>query len=68
MAARAQSPARPRPGWATTGQAAEHIGVAKQTLANWRSLGKGPTFSKRGNLVRYRWADLDAWLESPDND
>ncbi|SEG44261.1 DNA binding domain-containing protein, excisionase family [Thermomonospora echinospora] len=66
MAARTQTPTRSRPGWATTDQAAQHLGVARQTLANWRSQGRGPTWSKRGGVVRYRWADLDAWMsDSP---
>ncbi|MBA9003775.1 helix-turn-helix transcriptional regulator [Thermomonospora cellulosilytica] len=60
MAAATKS--RPRPGYANTDQAAAYLGVAKQTLANWRSTGRGPKFSRRGRVVRYRWADLDAWM------
>jgi len=58
---------RSRPGYATPAEAAEYLGVARQTLANWRSLGKGPRFVRRGRLVRYAWCDLDAWLTSPDS-
>jgi excisionase family DNA binding protein len=58
---------RSRPGYATTDQAAEYLGLSRQTLANWRSLGKGPRYAKRGRIVRYAWRDLDAWLNSPDS-
>ena len=46
-------------------EAAEYLGLKKQTLANWRSTGSSELpFVKVGRLVRYRSADLDAWLES----
>ncbi|MFG3410463.1 helix-turn-helix transcriptional regulator [Streptomyces sp. NPDC048142] len=47
----------------TPGQAAEYMGVAVSTLANWRCRGEGPPFVKAGKrAVRYRVADLDRWL------
>ena len=33
-----------------------------QTLAHWRSQGRGPTYVKVGGRVVYRGADLNAWL------
>lgn len=45
-----------------TKQAAEYLGVAKQTLANWRNLGKGPNYVKLDTAVLYRVQDLDDWL------
>ena len=46
-------------------QAAQHIQVAPGTLAVWRSTGRYQVpFFKVGRLVRYRLADLDAWLDS----
>lgn len=46
-------------------QAAQYLGVAKQTLHNWRSSGRYRLPCLRvGRLVRYRRSDLDAWLES----
>lgn len=60
MAARTTS----RPGWATPQQAAEYTGFKVSTLRVWRSTGKGPRFTGRGHGVRYRWADLDAYMES----
>ena len=44
--------------------AAHYVGVARQTLEKWRVAGGGPVFYKIGALVRYRQADLDAWLDS----
>jgi excisionase family DNA binding protein len=46
-------------------QTAEYLSVAAQTLSVWRSSGRYDLpFIKVGRVVRYRKADLDAWLES----
>jgi predicted site-specific integrase-resolvase len=46
-------------------QAAKILDVAPGTLSVWRSTGRYQIpFIKVGHLVRYRLADLDAWLES----
>lgn len=42
--------------------AAHRLGVAPQTLANWRHTGKGPAFAKLGSKVVYNSATLDAWV------
>lgn len=35
-----------------------------QTLANWRTAGNGPKFTRlNGRMIRYLRSDLDAWLE-----
>ena len=51
-----------------THQASAVIGVDRRTLANWRSLGRGPRYVKLGEgasaPVLYRVADLEAWLEA----
>ena len=45
-------------------QAAELLTVAKGTLGVWRSTGRyALPFIKVGRRVRYRRADLVAWLE-----
>lgn len=44
-------------------EAAPHIGVAEQTLANWRYRGEGPRFYRVGQLIKYDRSDLDAWLD-----
>ena len=44
--------------------ASEILGCAPRTLDNWRSQGRGPRFVRVGRLIRYRIADLDAYLEA----
>ncbi|MEE4303594.1 MAG: helix-turn-helix domain-containing protein [Wenzhouxiangella sp.] len=44
--------------------AAHYLGLQKSTLEAWRCRGGGPQFVKLGRAVRYRQADLDAWIES----
>jgi predicted DNA-binding transcriptional regulator AlpA len=44
---------------------AELIGFEKATLTKWRNRRKGPKFIRLGNnTVRYRPADVEAWLKS----
>lgn len=45
-------------------QAAEYLGLKRSTLEAWRCRGTGPTFCKLGRLVKYRQADLDAFIQS----
>ena len=45
-------------------QAAEHLNVSPGTLSVWRSTGRyALPFVKVGRRVRYRLADLDAWIQ-----
>ncbi len=45
------------------GQAAQVIGVLPNTLCNWRTTGRyALPYLKAGRLVRYRVADLAAWI------
>ncbi len=47
------------------GKAAIVLGVKPSTLANWRRTGRyNLPFIKSGRLVRYRVADLAAWIAS----
>lgn len=49
----------------TPEQVAETLGLSPRTLAAWRSKRRGgPAWCKCGSLVRYRKADVVAWLES----
>ena len=45
-------------------EAADLLRMKVATLRSWRVRGGGPTFIKVGGSVRYRPADIDAWLES----
>jgi excisionase family DNA binding protein len=42
----------------------EMLGLSTQTLAKWRSEGRGPTYIKVGDRVRYSETDVQAWLDS----
>ncbi|MGH8794446.1 MAG: helix-turn-helix domain-containing protein [Stackebrandtia sp.] len=49
----------------TPRQVEETYGIPAQTLANWRWLDQGPAYTKgrgRSGRVRYRRADIEAWL------
>lgn len=43
---------------------ADYLGVSVPTLDRKRVNGDGPPYVKIGSRVRYRRADLDAWLRS----
>ena len=48
----------------TRNDAADYLGVTKDTLAQMASRGIGPQFAKlSGRIVRYRRTDIDAWVE-----
>lgn len=42
---------------------AEFLGVTLASLRKWRWEKRGPAFIKLGRLIRYRKADLEAWLD-----
>jgi predicted site-specific integrase-resolvase len=44
-------------------QAAEKLGVAVQTLRNWRHVRRGPAYIKFGRNVRYREEDLLDYID-----
>jgi len=43
---------------------ADHLDVSAATLERWRVAGDGPPWTTRGGAVRYRWSDVDAWVDS----
>ena len=50
---------------ATPTEVAEFLAVPESRLRQWRYLGTGPAYTKLENsLVRYRWPDVEAWLET----
>lgn len=54
-----------QPNLLDTEQAAAHIGVTPRTLEVWRCVKRHAIpYIKVGRLVKYRQADLDAWLVS----
>jgi predicted DNA-binding transcriptional regulator AlpA len=40
------------------------LGISSVTATKWRAKAAGPPFIKVGRLVRYRRADVEAWLAS----
>ena len=49
----------------TTSEAATYLGTSPRTLEDWRLRGGGPMYRKVGRrLVRYRAADLEAFVEN----
>lgn len=41
-----------------------YLGVPETTLSQWRWRGTGPRWSKVGRHVRYRWSDVEEWLDA----
>lgn len=53
----------------TEAELAEELKVSVRTLQRWRRTRSGPRWTRVGKAPRYRWADVQAWLEanaSPD--
>ena len=40
-----------------------YIGLSKGTLANWRTLGKGPKFTLIGGRIFYYQSEVNDWLQ-----
>lgn len=49
---------------ATAGEVADYLGVPIATLHQWRYRNKGPRAAKVGRHLRYRWVDIEAWLDA----
>jgi len=45
------------------GELAEYLGVPVATLYAWRYRGEGPPGFRVGRHLRYRWSDVQAWIE-----
>ncbi|MEU7913457.1 helix-turn-helix transcriptional regulator [Microbispora bryophytorum] len=54
---------RPSKQLATPTELSEYLAVPEKTLTQWRWLGTGPRWSKVGRHVRYRWTDIERWLD-----
>jgi excisionase family DNA binding protein len=49
---------------ATLAEVAAYLQVPPKTLHRWRSVGEGPPALKVGRHLRYRWRDVEAWLQT----
>lgn len=45
-------------------EAAAILTIKPRTLTVWRQQGIGPKYIKLGTAVRYRRADVEAWLQA----
>jgi excisionase family DNA binding protein len=43
---------------------AEYLGVPVTTLYQWRYRREGPPGFRVGRHVRYRWSDVQEWIEA----
>jgi hypothetical protein len=48
----------------TERDASDWLGLSVRTLQKWRLLGRGPSFLKLGQAVRYDLADLQRFFET----
>lgn len=48
----------------TQEEVAEYLSISPANLERWRCYGGGPPYIKIGRLVRYRYSDLRAYIES----
>ena len=48
----------------TSKAVAAHLQVGVQTLAKWRSEGRGPRYLRMGRAIRYRMSDIDEFIKN----
>lgn len=44
-------------------EVSKYLGIPVATLYVWRHRGTGPRASKVGRHLRYRWSDVERWLD-----
>ena len=49
---------------AAPAEVAAYLGVPVKTLYQWKYRGIGPSVHKVGRHLRYRWREVDAWLDA----
>ena len=47
----------------TLAEVAQYLQKPEKTLIQWRYLGRGPRSVRVGTTIRYRWADVERWLD-----
>jgi len=58
-------PPKTRP-LATSKEVADYLGVPVRTLDDWAYRRVGPPFRKVGRHRRYRWSEIEKWLDEQD--
>lgn len=51
----------------TVQELSDYLGVPVATLYQWRYRGEGPPGFRVGRHVRYRWSDVEGWIEQQVN-
>lgn len=49
---------------ATAAEVASFLGVPVTTLHQWRYKKEGPRAARVGRHLRYRWSDVEKWLDA----
>ncbi len=47
----------------TANELADFLDVPIKTLYAWRCRGEGPVGFRAGKHLRYRWVDVEVWIE-----
>lgn len=53
----------PRKPLASVEDLAEFLGVPVNTVYQWRSKGTGPRGARVGRHIRFRWENVERWLD-----
>ncbi|MGA5818815.1 helix-turn-helix transcriptional regulator [Kitasatospora sp. NPDC094028] len=53
---------------ASAEELAAYLGVPLQTVYAWRHRRQGPVAIKVGRHLRYRWVEVEAWLDGQSAD
>ncbi|MGN8742025.1 helix-turn-helix domain-containing protein [Catenibacterium mitsuokai] len=53
--------------WIGIEEAANYMGVNKDTIRNWIKKGNGIPAHKLGKLWKFKKSELDAWIKSGDS-
>lgn len=51
-------------GLATPQEVADYLKIKEQTLRMWASKGRGPVYVMVEGVRRYRWVDIEAYIEA----
>lgn len=51
---------------ATRAEVAKYLGLPVGTLVQWGHKRIGPPYIRVGRHARYRWSDVEAWLDAQD--
>lgn len=49
---------------ASRSEVADYLGVPAATLTQWAYKRTGPPYKTIGRHARYRWSDVEKWLDS----